>query len=61
MTEKWGEIQGTFELSASSSYRVSTTVFQNQKEGFLSNRSHFLWVYRRDNPLEILGEHEKSL
>ena len=37
MTEKWGEIQGTFELSASSSYRSSTTVLPNQKEGFLSS------------------------
>ena len=56
MTEKWSEIQGTFELSVISSYRGSTTVFPNQKEGFLSNRPHLLWVYRRDNPLEILGE-----
>ena len=28
---------------------------------YLSNRPHFLWVYRRDNPLGMLGEHEKSL
>ena len=27
----------------------------------LSNRPHFLWVYRRDNPLGMLGEHEKRL
>ena len=27
----------------------------------LSNRPHFLWVYRRDNPRGMLGEHEKSL
>ena len=27
----------------------------------LNNRPHFLWVYRRDNPLRMLGEHEKSL
>ena len=26
----------------------------------LSNRPHFLWVYRRDNQRGILGEHEKS-
>ena len=26
----------------------------------LSNRPHFLWVYRRDNPRGMLGEHEKS-
>ena len=24
---------------------------------YLSNRPHFLWVYRRDNPLGVLGEH----
>ena len=24
-------------------------------------RPHFLWVYRRDNPRRMLGEHEKSL
>ena len=28
---------------------------------YLSNRPHLLWVYRRDNPREMLGEHEKSL
>ena len=28
---------------------------------YLSNRPHFLWVYRRDNPRGMLGEHEKSL
>ena len=27
---------------------------------YKSNRPHFLWVYRRDNPLRMLGEHEKS-
>ena len=27
---------------------------------YLSNRPHFLWVYRRDNPLWMLGEHSKS-
>ena len=26
---------------------------------YLSNRPHFLWVYRRDNPRGMLGEHEK--
>ena len=25
----------------------------------LSNRPHFLWVYRHDNPRGMLGEHEK--
>ena len=29
--------------------------------GYLSNRPHFLWFYRRDNPLGMLGEPEKSL
>ena len=28
---------------------------------YLSNRPHFLWVYRRDNPGGMLGEHEKNL
>ena len=28
---------------------------------YLSNRPHFLWVYRRDNPRGMLGEHEKTL
>ena len=28
---------------------------------YFSNRPHFLWVYRRDNPRGMLGEHEKSL
>ena len=39
MAEKWGEIQGTFELSASSSYRGSTTVtiFPYQKEGYIND------------------------
>ena len=27
---------------------------------FLSNRPHFLWVYRHDNPHGMLGEHECS-
>ena len=29
--------------------------------GYLSNRPHFLWFYRRDNPRGMLGEHKKSL
>ena len=28
---------------------------------YLSNRPHFLWVYRRDNPRGMLGEHENKL
>ena len=27
---------------------------------YLSNRPHFLWVYRSDNPRWMLGEHKKS-
>ena len=34
---------------------------ENSKLFYKSNRAHFLWVYRRDNPLGMLGEHEKSL
>ena len=30
-------------------------------ENDLSNRPHFLWVYRRDNSRGMFGEHEKSL
>ena len=28
---------------------------------YLGNRPHFLWVYRRDNPRGMLGEHSNSL
>ena len=34
---------------------------QEVRGGYLSNRPHFLRVYRRDNPPGMLGEHEKSL
>ena len=34
---------------------------QEVRGGYLSNRPLFLWVYRRDNPPGMLGEHEKSL
>ena len=27
---------------------------------YLRNRTHFLWVYCRDNPRRMLGKHEKS-
>ena len=44
------------------------TIFFNLKDSILlkfifykSNIPHFLWVYRRDNPLRMLGEHSKSL
>ena len=36
-------------------------LIENLKLFYKSNRSHFLWVYQRDNPLGILGEHSKSL
>ena len=32
-----------------------------KKTDYLSNRPHFLSVYRRNNPLGMMGEHEKSL
>ena len=28
---------------------------------YLRNKPHFIWVYRRDNPCGMLGEHKKSL
>ena len=34
---------------------------QKGKLCYLSNRTHFLWVYWRDNPRRKLEEHEKSL
>ena len=34
-------------------------LIENLKLFYKSNRPHFLWVYRRDNPLGMLGEHEK--
>ena len=34
---------------------------ENFKLFYKSNRPHFLWVYWRDNPLEMLAEHSKSL
>ena len=30
-------------------------LIENVKLFYKSNRPHFLWVYRRDNPLKILG------
>ena len=36
-------------------------LIENLKLFYKSNRPHFLWVYRRDNPLRMLGEHSKSL
>ena len=36
-------------------------LIENLKIFYKSNRSHFLWVYRSDNPLGMLGEHSKIL
>ena len=36
-------------------------LIENFKLFYKSNRPHFLWVYRRDNPRGSLREHEKSL
>ena len=36
-------------------------LIENLKLFYKSSRPHFLWVYRRDNPLRMLGEHSKSL
>ena len=35
-------------------------LIENLKLFHKSDRPHFLWVYRRDNPRGMLGEHEKS-
>ena len=45
---------------------IKTTGFAHNclfylKVFYKSNRQHFLWVYWRDNPLGMLGEHSKSL
>ena len=45
---------------------IKTTGFAHNcpfylKVFYKSNRQHFLWVYGRDNPLGMLGEHSKSL
>ena len=36
-------------------------LIENLKLFYKSDRRHFLWVYRRDNPLGMLGEHSESL
>ena len=36
-------------------------LIENLKLFYKNNRPHFLWVYRRDNPLGMLGEHSKNL
>ena len=36
--------------------RLVNIAFMQMK--YLSNRPHFLWVYQRDNPRGMLGEHE---
>ena len=39
----------------------ASKVIENLKLFYKSNQSHFLWVYGRDNPLGMVGEHSKSL
>ena len=41
-------------------YRAGKLI-ENLKIFYKNNRSHFLWVYRHDNPLGMLGEHSKIL
>ena len=36
-------------------------LIENLKLFYKSNRPYFLWVYWRDNPLGMLGEHSKKL
>ena len=36
-------------------------LIENFKLFYKSSRPHFLWIYQRDNPLGMLGEHEKNL
>ena len=36
-------------------------LIENLKLFYKKNTAHFLWVYWRDNPLGMLGEHPKSL
>ena len=36
-------------------------LIENLKLFYKSNRPHFLWVYRRDKPLGMLGENKKKL
>ena len=45
---------------------IKTTGFAHNcpfylKVFYKNNRQHFLWVYWRENPLEMLGEYSKSL
>ena len=39
---------------------ITRTLIGLKSMVYLSNRSHFLWVYRCDNPRGMLGEHENS-
>ena len=36
-------------------------LIENLNLCYKSKGPHFLWVYRRDNPYGMLGEHKKSL
>ena len=42
-------------------HKLQIMQIMTRKKGYLNNRPHFRWVYRRDKPREMLGEHEKSL
>ena len=42
-------------------FSVNNNNYSTSKMHCLSNRPHFRWVYRRDKPRGMLGEHEKSL
>ena len=64
----WGLVSFFFLQKITGKYRntvyltgdMSTWQFWSFGE-HLSNRPHFLWVYRCDSPCGMLGEHEKSL
>ena len=49
------------QFNSNTEYSVNSVFQSIPYIPYLSNRPHFLWVYRRDNPRGMLGEHEKSL
>ena len=57
-----GSIHRGYAFFWSSTLQVTSSqlIAGSTPSGYLSNRPHFLWVYRRDNPRGMLGEHEKS-
>ena len=50
-----------FTTNAENCYHTEMQSETMQEQDMSSYRAHFLWVYRRDNPHGMLGEHEKSL